>query len=265
MKSKLLLGGLMLMAITANAQVATISENFESFTTGTTAAWPQNGWSKIAPPGPGPFIYAENGAADKHAQFYSLMAANTPAYLITPQIVAPDGTKSLKFTYAMTAGSAGTGTLEVGLVSAATTAGTSTFTSISPVYTLNSATEQTVTISVPASTNQYIAFKFIGAVQHTALLLDDVIYNTPATLAVSDNTKLKNQVKFAVNSQNTALQFVTKEDLKKIQIYSAAGQKVAEGKLDNNSFGINTLQSGVYFIIAETAGGTVSKSKFIKK
>lgn len=265
MTIKLLFTALAFSAVTANAQVTTLNETFESFTIGTSAAWPQNGWSKVVPPGAGPFIYAD-GTTDKHAQFYTLMAPNTPGYLITPQIVTPDGTRSVKFTYAMTAGSAGTGTLEVGLVSAATTAGTAAFTSISPVYTLNSATEQTVTITVPASTNQYIAFKFIGAAQHAALQVDNVIYNTTSTLAVSDsNIKSKEYIKFAVNSQNTALQFVGKVQPKNVEIYSAVGQQVAAGKVNNNTFDITTLQSGVYFILIETTDNKAVKSKFIKK
>ncbi|MGG5210397.1 choice-of-anchor J domain-containing protein [Chryseobacterium sp. MIQD13] len=264
MKLKLLLGTLMFTAFTVNAQVAMINENFDSFTTGTGAAWPQNGWSKVVPPGAGPFIYAD-GTTDKYAQFYTLMAPNTPGYLITPQIIAPDGTKSLKFTYSMTTGSAGTGTLEVGLISAATTAGTAGFTSISPVYALNSATEQTVTINVPASANQYIAFKFTGAVQHAALQVDDVIYTAASTLAVSDNVKSKEEVRFAVNPDHTALQFISKKEPKNIQIYSAGAQKVAEGKLKGQQFDISALQAGVYYILVETAEGLVIKSKFIKK
>ncbi|MDP9961437.1 T9SS-dependent choice-of-anchor J family protein [Chryseobacterium lathyri] len=264
MKLKLLLGTLMFTAFTANAQVATLNENFDGFTTGTGAAWPQNGWSKVVPPGAGPFIYAD-GTTDKYAQFYTLMAPNTPGYLITPHIVAPDGTKSLKFTYSMTTGSAGTGTLEIGLVSAATTAGTAAFTSISPVYALNSATEQTVTINVPASANQYIAFKFIGSVQHAALQIDDVIYGSSSTLAVSDHVKSKQEVRFAVSSDNTALEFIFKQEPKKVQIYSAAGQKAAEGKLKGHQFDISGLQTGTYYMLVETAEGSVVKSKFIKK
>ncbi|MCE3075996.1 T9SS-dependent choice-of-anchor J family protein [Chryseobacterium gwangjuense] len=264
MKLSLLLGTLMFTAFTARAQVATINENFESFATTTSAAWPQNGWSKVAPPGAGPFIYAE-GTTDKVIQFYSLMAPNTAAYLITPQIVAPDGTKSLTFTYAMSAGSGGTGTLQVGMVSTANTAGTAAFTSISPVYELNSTTEQTVTITVPASANQYIAFKFIGAAQHTALYVDDVIYNASSSLAVSDTKKSEDQIKFALTADHTALQFVSKAEPRNIQIYSATGTKVAEGKLKNQQFDVQTLQTGVYFIIIEENGGKITKSKFIKK
>lgn len=39
MKLGLLIGGLLLTAISGNAQVTAINENFESFTAGTGAAW----------------------------------------------------------------------------------------------------------------------------------------------------------------------------------------------------------------------------------
>jgi hypothetical protein len=42
---------------------------------------------------------------------------------------------------------------------------------------------------------------------------------------VSDQAKSKESVQFAVNSDNTALQFVAKKEPKKIQIYSAEVRK----------------------------------------
>ncbi|MFC3161401.1 Por secretion system C-terminal sorting domain-containing protein [Chryseobacterium arachidis] len=263
MKLKLLLGTLMLTAITANAQVATINESFESFTTGTGAIWPQNGWSKVAT-ATTPRVYAD-GTTDKYAQFYGFFYTGVEAYLVSPQIVAPDGSKSLTFTFAQTSGSAGVGTIQAGLISESSTTGTADFTPISSVYTATSTTKQTVTVTVPASSKQYIAFKFIGNVQHAAVLIDDVMYNTSSTLAVSDNAKSKEDVQFAVNAENTALQFVAKKDPKNIEIYSAGAQKVAGGKLSDKSFDISALQTGVYYIIIETAEGSVVKSKFIKK
>jgi hypothetical protein len=61
------------------------------------------------------------------------------------------------------------------------------------------------------------------------------------------------------------LEFVTKKELKKIEIYSAAGQKTAEGQLKGQRFDISGLQTGVYYMLVETAEGSVVKSKFIKK
>lgn len=421
MNLKLLFGALVFTAVNANAQVATLNETFESFNTGSGAVWPQNSWSKVVS-ATGPRVYAD-GTSDKYAQFYSFFYPGVEGYLVTPQIVAPDGTKTLTFTYAQTGGTGGSGTLEVGLISESSTTGTAAFTSISPVYNVTSTTKQTVTISVPSSTKQYIAFKFIGGVEHAAVLVDDVIYDTPpvgtinenfnaftgagvptslpqngwnkvintvahnvyvnpnngsntiqlyaggvagatayaispkiiapdgskkirftagisgtsgnatievgmvsnitdmatftslgapttiavdstpqiltfdvpasakqyiawrfvgdanhsamyiddviydalGSLATSDLTNSSIEIKFAVNAENTALQFVGKELPKSVEIYSALGAKVASGTVDYNRFSISTLQTGVYYILVQTKDGKTVKSKFIKK
>ncbi|CAM3138146.1 hypothetical protein DRF59_19655 [Chryseobacterium flavum] len=265
MKLKLLLGSLMLTAVSANAQLASINETFQSFITGPAgpaAAWPQNNWNRVQDTTNGPWVYA-SGTTNKYVQYYSFSAPNTAGYLITPQIVAPDGTKTLAFTAAITSGSASgaTGTIQVGLVNSITD-----MTSFTPVGNIINLTPENTqyTFTVPVSANQYIAFKITGSAMHTAIQIDDVLYNN-STLGVADQVKSENEVKFAVNADNTALEFVTQKDPKKIQIYSALGQKTTEGKLNRQQFDISTLQSGVYYTVIETAEGKTIKSKFIKK
>lgn len=262
MKIKLLLGTLMFTAVTVNAQLATINETFQSFTTGNTAPWPQQNWSNVQNITSGPWVYA-SGTTNKLIQYYSFSAANTAGYLITPQIIAPDGTKTITFKAALTTGSASgaTGTIEVGLVDNANEMGT--FTPIGNIINLTADNVQ-YSLPVPASTKQYIAFKIIGSNMHTAIQMDDVVYDTASSLGVNDNAVLKDNVTFAVNSDNTSLEFRGKTP-KKIQIYSSAAQKVAEGKLNGQKFNINELQTGVYFIAVETAEGKTIQSKFIKK
>jgi hypothetical protein len=225
MKLKLLLGTLMFGAITAHAQVATINENFNSFTQGQgQTVFPQNQWTAIYPPPvgnpPAMMNIIANGATDNFVQAYSGANQNSPQYLISPQIIAPAGDKTITFKARRNTGSA----------------------------------------------SQYIVFKFVGVfAPHTVMEIDDVVYAANSTLAVSDNVKSKEEIKFAINTENTALQFVTKKDPKNIQIYSALGQKMAEGKLSGQQFDISALQTGVYYILIETAEGTLVKSKFIKK
>ncbi|MCQ9638493.1 T9SS type A sorting domain-containing protein [Chryseobacterium sp. WG14] len=265
MKLQLLLGTLVFTAATANAQLATINENFDTFVAGPAgpaAAWPQKNWNRVQNDTTGPWVYAA-GTTNKTVQYYSFSSSNTAGYLISPQIVAPDGTKTVSFTAAITSGSASgaTGTIEVGLVNS--TSDMTSFTPIASVINLNPTNTQ-YSLPVPASSNQYIAFKIIGSAMHTAIQMDDVVYNN-ATLAVTENTKSNEEIRFAVNTNNTALEFVAKKDPKNIQIYSASGQKAAEGKLDRQSFDISTLHTGVYYTIIETAEGKTIKSKFIKK
>ncbi|MFY1045605.1 T9SS type A sorting domain-containing protein [Chryseobacterium sp. GP-SGM7] len=265
MKLKLLFTGLVFSAVTANAQVSTINENFNDFTAGdTAAAFPQNGWSTVLATNPVPFppapVMVVTNAADKAIQSYSGNNSTMPSYLITPQIVTPTGNKTLKFTALKAASS--NGTIEVGLASNPTDM--STFVSFGTV-SLTTTTAQNVSIAVPASASTYIVFKFIPTSTHNLLQIDNVVYDLTANLAVTDNTKKSESIQFAVNSDNTALQFIGKNEIKNVTVFSATGHHVASGKVNNNSFDINTLQTGVYYVLIETNDGKAVKSKFIKK
>lgn len=260
MKLRLLLGTLMLTAVAAHAQMESINENFESFNAGANNPLPQNGWTSVLA---GQRMYPDAANGNKYLQAYTFFTPNVPFYAITPQITAPTGTKTLSFKVAQTTGSGGSGSVQVGLVSSNTDM--STFTPIGTAVTVSSVAPQTLTYTIPASTFQYIAFRFIGSVAHAAILIDDVVYSASPSLAVIDASKTKDNAQFAVNAENTALEFIAKKDPKNIQVYAAGGQKVAEGKLSGRSFDISTLQTGVYYILIENAEGSVIKSKFIKK
>ncbi|GAA4162407.1 hypothetical protein GCM10022217_29780 [Chryseobacterium ginsenosidimutans] len=267
MKLRLLLGTLMLTAIAANAQVATINENFDGFTSGNNT-FPQNGWSTKMAANPMPFppapLMIVTTDANKGVQAYSGNNTSEPSYLITPQIVAPTGDKTVSFTVVLASPSPAPGSIQVGLAS--NPADMTTFVPVGSSTTLSTVgATQNISVNIPASTSQYIVFRFTPTAAHVAIQIDNVVYNTSSSLAVSDNVKSKGEIQFAVNSENTALQFVTKKDPKNIQIYSAGAQKVAEGKLSGKTFDISALQTGVYYIIIETAEGSAVKSKFIKK
>ena len=263
MKKILLIATVLLGLVQANAQVATLDENFDTFTTGTTATWPQNGWNKVQN-GAGPWVYADGTGTDKHVQYYSFFSANTAGYLISPQIIAPDGSKTLTFNASLTGGSAGgaVGTIEVGLVNGVTSADMTSFVSIGSTITLTT-TDTAYSFSVPTSTQQFIAFKIIGNIPHTAIQIDDVVYGS--SLAVSE-INANADIKFSTNADQSALQFSSKKfNVNGIQIYSANGQKVANGKIVNNTFNISSLKTGIYFLIIETTEGVTIKSKFLKK
>ncbi|SDI21097.1 T9SS-dependent choice-of-anchor J family protein [Chryseobacterium jejuense] len=269
MKLKLLLGTLLLTAITAKAQVPTIHENFDNFTIGNTS-FPQFGWSAIvAPmitiPGPPPvsprMIVA--GTTNKSVQSYSGTNPTGTSYLITPQIQSPTGDKNLAFTATLVASSPGTNTIQIG--TASNPADMSTFVPVgNPINVTQVGVIQNISVNIPASSASYLVFKFTPTSIHTAVQIDDVVYDTVSSLGVSDKTFSKDNIKFAVNADNTALEFRGK-DLKNIQIYSSAGQKVTEGKLNGQKFNINTLQTGIYYITMESIDGKIIQSKFIKK
>lgn len=271
MKLKLLLGALMLTAFTAKAQVPTINENFNNFTAGNTT-FPQFGWSTIVAPlviNEAPFpvpprMIVTNTNNNRAVQSYSGTNPTGISYLISPQIQAPAGDKSLKFTTTLVSPSPGPATIQIGLASNPTDM--STFIPVGDPITVSViGTILNINIPIPASTASYIVFKFTPSTMHVAAQIDDVVYDTTASLAVSDKAFAQNEVKFFVNADHTSLDFVAKKDPKNIQIYSSAGQKVAEGKLNGQKFNINGLQTGVYIIAIETADGKTIQSKFIKK
>lgn len=97
MKLKLLLGTLLFTALSANAQVSAINENFDNFTAGNTT-FPQSGWSAIVAPMTGAMppvsprmIVA--GDSNKFVQSYAGNNATGSSYLISPQIETPTGNK----------------------------------------------------------------------------------------------------------------------------------------------------------------------------
>lgn len=269
MKLKLLLGTLMLTAFTAKAQIPTIHENFDNFTIGNTT-FPQFGWSAVvAPiltvPGPPPvsprMIVA--GTTNKAVQSYSGTNPTDSSYLISPQILPPTGEKVLKFVTTLVAPSPGTATIQVGL--AFNPSDMSTFVPVGdPVHVTQIGVIQNISINIPSSSASYIVFKFTPTAVHTAVQIDDVVYDTVSSLGVSDKVSIKNDIKFAVNSDNTSLDF-RGNDLKNIQIYSSTGQKVTEGKPNGQKFNISTLQTGIYYITIESIDGKIIQSKFIKK
>lgn len=259
MKKILSLGLVVLGLLQINAQHSSINENFDSFT-----AIPQNGWTGVfssTAGNPPPMFLIDDQSGNKAIQTYAGGIVNADIYLITPQIIAPDGSKTLSFQVAKSVGSAGNGTVEAGLLSNSTDM--STFVSLGAAVSLTSNTYQTINVNVPSSTATYIAFKFHSVSPHSALQIDNVIYGS--SMSVSE-IAASSDIKFGTTLDNKMLQFSSKNyTVSGVQIYSANGQKVIVGKTSNNTFDISSLKSGIYFIIIETTKGTVVKTKFLKK
>ncbi|KQT18553.1 hypothetical protein ASG31_07505 [Chryseobacterium sp. Leaf404] len=277
MKLKLLFAAIVFTSANANAQLATLNETFESAVVSTPANYNNlvNGWTKkVNAPSPHN-IYVDQSNGNKYVNFYSAGSLAADVFLISPQIMAPDGTKQLSFTATRLEGFA---TMEVGLVdhpeSLVANSGVPASYQVLQTYTFTGTNTPVVTpFTVPASSNQYIVFRYRNpqplfpgsTMSHAVLSIDNVIYDTAGNLSVTEKSKESNEIRFAVNSENTALQFLGKDSPKSVEIYSAGGLKVAAGTVDYNRFSISTLQTGVYYILIETKDGKTQKSKFIKK
>lgn len=136
--------------------------------------------------------------------------------LVAPQIVAPTGNKTLLFKARRNSQNIATVVVQVGLASNPTDM--TTIVAVGASVTLSANTYQTITRAIPSSSSTYTVFKTVNEIaltQHTAADFDDVVYDLTANLAVSDNEKNNSNIQFAVNSENTALEFVAiKEKLK---------------------------------------------------
>lgn len=258
MKRILLLASLIGLSAITQAQLASINENFDSFIV-STPSFPQNNWTMNVPVAFQNYMMVINeDGNNKYVQAYAFTQVNVPHYLISPQIISPDGTKTLSFEASKITQSAFMGTIEAGLVSSPTDM--ASFTSLGPATTLQTTTPQTFTYTVPASSKQYIAFKFVGQNTHASTKLDNVTYGT--NLSTND-LKKSSQLIFAVNGN--ILKFIGKTSVKEIKVYDNTGRILNIGKNEINNFNISNLAAGVYLFETTNDDGSHLKSKFIKK
>ena len=163
--------------------VATLDENFNSFTPSTTAVISENCWS--ANPGT-PFIYVDGEDGDNYATFYAAGAADTAGYLVSPELSTIDGNHQLSFDAFAIGNPAVTTTVQVGTLTSATDF--STFVAVGGTITLTSASATFDEIIIPASeTQKFIAFKLITNNAHGAAGIDNVKWSevpAPACTAV---------------------------------------------------------------------------------
>jgi len=245
----------------AKAQLTTINEDFNSFSQ--IGGFPQNNWEiatsniyaiRIGIMSSGNRYVSVNGTDTNGSQ-----AVNNPQYLFSPQIVAPDGTKSLSFDVYLTAQSTGATSIEIGLVS--NPSDLSTYTSLGAPYLVQMMTPITLTYNIPNSSQQYIVFKFLTTVLNSQTVLDNVVYGN-SNLSVND-TKNNSSLNFIVH-ENT-LFFRGKNNVEEIEIYDVSGKVIDIGKIENNEKDISKLSSGIFFFQTRNSNGSVIKSKFIKR
>lgn len=262
MKRKLF-GALILCSLTAQAQLVSIDENFDSFISGSLLA-PQNGWSAsvaTSPLSPAPLMLVTE-LLDKSVQSLSGSNSSDPSYLISPEIVPPTTNGRLSFNASKGTASLGNGTVEAGFLT--DPADVSTFVSLGAPVALTSTIPTNITVDVPPSSASHIALKLTPDSALTILEVDDISYAQVSVLAVSEEKGISDEIKFVADAENSKIVFFT-GNVKNVKIYSAAGQNVAEGKPVNNKFDIRNLHPGVYYVTIENDRGFVVKSKFIKK
>ena len=242
-----------------SAQLPTINENFSSFNQ--ILPFPHNGWTIATVHSSAITIGYSNTTGNQFIQANGLSAlccssVNIPQYLFTPQIVAPDGTKTLSFEVHLSSQFSTATTVEVGLVS--NPSDVSTFTSIGVPVTVQTTTPITISYIVPNSTKQYLVFKFISPSNNSQTIMDNVVYG--GNLSVADSS-IHNNANFIV--KDNILLFLNKEKISHLKIYNAAGQIVLKSG-NSNTFDISSLHTGIYTFQAVTDKKTKYISKFRK-
>lgn len=264
MKVKIVLAASLFASLITKAQISNIHEDFSNFSFGSGP----NSWSyKVPSPTTGfplvsPGIYSNNGPVLK---FNAGNNGTESSYLFTPQIVARTENKILSFEASISGTNNGAGgTLEIGMVN--DPLDLSTFNKIGSSVVINNNDHQMTNFNfnIPPSGNAYIVFKFTPNSRYSVIQIDNIFYNH-SSLGVSEQNKDSSDTKFYVNSKNTTLEFITKKAPLNYSIYSAVGQRVADGQLKSQSIDISYLKAGTYFIKLKFKNNIVTKSKFIKK
>ncbi|ALR31440.1 propanediol utilization protein [Chryseobacterium sp. IHB B 17019] len=145
---------------------------------------------------------------------------------------------------------------------------------------LNSTPNTTATVSnifpVPATAVQNKMLKMRVALRYntapaacTSYTYGEVEdYNvliTPTVLATSDVAGPKNDIQTYPNPVSDVLNITKVSDKAAFKIYSAAGQLVKQGTINNGQINVSELIKGAYVISIEDKGKDVLTSKFIKK
>jgi hypothetical protein len=145
---------------------------------------------------------------------------------------------------------------------------------------LNSTPNTTATVSnifpVPATAVQNKMLKMRVALRYntapaacTSYTYGEVEdYNvliTPTVLTTSDVAGPKNDIQIYPNPVSDVLNITKVSDKAAFKIYSAAGQLVKQGTINNGQINVSELIKGAYVISIEDKGKDVFTSKFIKK
>ncbi|MDQ0592698.1 hypothetical protein QFZ37_001067 [Chryseobacterium ginsenosidimutans] len=145
---------------------------------------------------------------------------------------------------------------------------------------LNSTPNSTATVSgvfaVPATAVQNKMLKMRVALRYNASpaactsytygeVEDYNVLITPTVLGTSDVVGPKNDIQIYPNPVSDILNITKVSDKAAYKIYSAAGQLVKQGNINNGQVNVSELIKGAYVITIEDKGREAFTSKFIKK
>jgi len=242
------------------AAVATINENFTNFTTG---ALPQNCWTSSNTYPMVTIDADDETSGEKSLTVYSFMSVNTPIYVVSPEVSTMDGAHKLSFSSIRKAPVSPNSSISIQLGTLSAQDDYTTFVPFGDAVTVTSTTEaiQTEGLVLPESaTQKYIAFQITAGSQHTALALDNIVWQSVTAGVGTVKTNA-----FSVFPNPTANKNVTLTykniDNGHVSVYTLTGAKVYETTVSGTSKDINlsSLSAGMYVVKLES--GNVSASQ----
>ncbi|WLD23624.1 GEVED domain-containing protein [Flavobacterium dauae] len=228
--------------------VATIDEDFETFT-----AFPENCWTSNKST-PMADLDADKTSANQFISLYSFMSANDPIYLVTPELSTIDGNHLLEFDIVST--NAASSNIEVGTMTDNTDF--STFVPVGTAFNLTVGTHSSAYIPANAG-HKYVAIKFTSNGQHQAVSIDNVKWTTTAATPTFDTSK----VTVYPNPTTGIFNVESDLDIKQMEVYNSLGQKILT--TTNRQINLQTAANGLYFVTVTTNNGAQASYKLIKK
>lgn len=257
---KLLFIPLIALATFSYAQECTaVTEINEDFSTFSSDALPQNCWSTIITASSRGYVIPNS-----HLQAYTLFSPNVPIYFVTPEVVEFTENQKLSFDAFIESGSfsGATGSVQIGTMTDRDDV--NTFVPITSEYELvakeNNVRYENVALGT-STTAKFIAFKFIGRINHVAMTLDNVTFKE-GSLGIDDLKIVKKPTLYP----NPAVDVVNIQANSKVlsyEVYDLTGRKVGAGS-NSEKVNVSNLSKGNYIINIVTKDGNTT-SKFIKK
>lgn len=246
--------------------VVTLNENFNDFTVAGEGETPvivaENCWSTSST---GPIVYTDinDDATNTFVTFYANNNADTAAYLVSPELIAIDGTRTLSFNASAIPGPPGTiTTVQIGTLATATDF--ANFHAIGEATTLVNTGNTFTNVAIPTTTDKFIAFKFTSSFGHGAGTIDNIKYDT--TVGVEDF----NKTSFSVYPNPTADKNVTIShniDAKgTVSVYTLTGAQVSTAELSAGSQNLNlsSLSAGIYIVKIEAGNQTATQKLIVQ-
>lgn len=129
-------------------------------------------------------------------------------------------------------------------------------------FTGMGAINESVNISSFAGQNIKIYFRHHNGAGQWYLLLDDVIVEKSAQMAVNEDAKTTWSV--YPNPASEVIRFKGIEKIDSYEIYDLSGKLISKGKKASDAINVSTLRSGKYMIVIQSGNKNYSNS-FIKK